>query len=792
MNAVRATIASVAAAMLAGGCASVSEKGTLAELANVKPDTDEVILEDSLERAAVSYRRYLEETSESELTPEAMRRLADLTIEREYGIIGSGGIEEMAAPERSTPAAADSGARKPATAATPSETDTQFETRASARETMLAEGPELDALLPPGVASSAPDGPREAIETYRNILANYPDYERNDQVLYQMSRAWDELGQPDEAMAVMDQLIARYPQSKYLDEVHFRRGEYYFVRKRYLAAEEAYGSVIELGSGTTYFELALYKLGWSLYKQELYEEALTNYLAMLDHRLAAGYDFDQLDEQSEEHRIADTFRVISLSFSNLGGPEVIDEYFARHGARSYADKLYGNLGEFYFSKLRYDDAASVYKSFIEINPFHRVAPHFGMRVIEIYGEAGFPQLVVESKKAFARRYALDAEYWAHFAVEDSADVVEFLKINLTDLANHYHALYQDEALSDERPASFAEARAWYGQFLTSFPTASESPGINYQLADLLLENSDYREAAGEYERTAYEYGDHGKAGAAGYAAVYAWREALAATSGADSLAVRELTVTSSLRFADAFVGHEQAPVVLGAAADDLYDMQHFARAIDAAETFIERYPLADNELVRSAWAVVAHSSIDLADYPYAEQAYGEVLARTAPDDENRPAVVDGLAASIYKQAEAANLIEDYRAAAGHFLRIRDAAPTSEIRKAAEYDAAAALTKLEDWAGASDVLERFRSDFPEHELNREATQQLAFIYREDGQLERSAAEHERMAAEADEPELGREALLAAGALYDEARQRRRHGARLLAVCRRVSAPARYRH
>ena len=104
---------------------------------------------------------------------------------------------------------------------------------------------------------------------------------------------------------------------------------------------------------------------------------------------------------------------------------------------------------------------------------------------------------------------------------------------------------------------------------------------------------------------------------------------------------------------------------------------------------------------------------------------------------------------------------------GHFLRIKELAPTSAIRSSAEYDAAAALMKLEDWTYASKVLEEFRESHPEHELGAEATKQLAFIYREDGQTERSALEHERIAEEADDPDLAREALLTAGALYDEA-------------------------
>ncbi|MDH3339148.1 MAG: hypothetical protein OEM76_15185, partial [Gammaproteobacteria bacterium] len=78
-------------------CATTSQQGTLAELQQVPADVEEVYLDDSLERAAESYRRYLEQTPESARTPEAMRRLADLQIEQAYGVIGSGDLVEMAA-----------------------------------------------------------------------------------------------------------------------------------------------------------------------------------------------------------------------------------------------------------------------------------------------------------------------------------------------------------------------------------------------------------------------------------------------------------------------------------------------------------------------------------------------------------------------------------------------------------------------------------------------------------------------------------------------------------------------
>jgi hypothetical protein len=72
-------------------CATVSsEQGTLAELQQVEADVEDVYLEDGLERAAQSYRRYLEETDKNKRTPEAMRRIERLkgalrfTLETEY------------------------------------------------------------------------------------------------------------------------------------------------------------------------------------------------------------------------------------------------------------------------------------------------------------------------------------------------------------------------------------------------------------------------------------------------------------------------------------------------------------------------------------------------------------------------------------------------------------------------------------------------------------------------------------------------------------------------------------
>ncbi len=764
-------------------CSLSGERGTLAELREVKVELKDEKIDGGLDKAMASYRRFLEETPESAMTPEAIRRIADLSLEKEYGYVGdvdtasSGSAKgTLDQPEKSAPVALSSSSASPASdkiAKPGSESDQDFEKRIARGEKIPSKsGDGFNVPAPAGGDDLSNPNAEQAVRLYTDLLKKYPNYERNDQVLYQLSRAYEELGKVEAAMKVMNRFVKSYPNSRYMDEVQFRRAEYFFTRKKFLDSEEAYQSIVNIGSTSTYYELALYKLGWSFYKQELYEEALHKYFALLDYKVRIGYDFEQTEDQGESKRIKDTYRVISLSFSNLGGAESVTDYFSRFGSRSYEDKVYSQLGEFYLGKRRYSDAAASYKAFVGLYPFHEVSPHFNMREIEIYKKGGFGKLVVEAKKAFSNTYALNAEYWQYFNISERQDVIKFLKENLKDLANHYHALYQDKRFRKDKGINYKEALLWYRNYLSSFPKEPESPAINYQMADLMLENKDFGDAAVAYENTAYNYPKHEKSSAAGYAAVYAYREYLKTVTQGRRAEIKQQIIRSSLKFVDTYPEHKKVTIVLGAAADDLYEMKNFELAVKTARKLIDNYPKAEKDLLRAAWLVVGHGSFDLTLFSDAEHAYTQVIQLTPPKHISRVKLFDNLAASIYKQGEQANKLEDYKTAAMHFLRVGKLAPSSKIRATAEFDAAAALIQLQDWDRAAEVLVAFRKNFPRHELQSEATKKVAFVYRSAGKLELAAAEYERIERESKDEEVRRGALMIAAELYNEVGARKK--------------------
>src|SRR5277367_3823051 len=332
----------------------------------------------------------------------------------------------------------------------------------------------------------------EAIHLYSALLKTYPKYERNDSVLYQLARAYELNAQPEKALASLDQLVASYPHSHYIDEAQFRRGELLFSDKAYPKAQAAYEAVIKAGSSSSFYSQSLYKHGWSLFKQGENERSLDSFAGVLDSMLVAKRDPNalvEIDTLSRANRelVEDTFRVMSITFSYLDGPKTIQE-FVRHRTprgglpRPYSYLLYARLGDLYMEKERYTDAADSYRAFVSQDRNNEKAPLLEMQAIEAYSKGGFPQLVLQGKKEFVENYSFGTAYWQGREPKGEPKVVAVLKTNLKDVAQHYHA----EAQRSKNVADYQEAAKWYRSYLTSFPDDPDSAVTNYLLADTLF------------------------------------------------------------------------------------------------------------------------------------------------------------------------------------------------------------------------------------------------------------------------------------------------------------------
>jgi len=788
-------LAAMAIVTLAGnlaGCASKHPKDdspTIKDLDSrvfqVPPDKGVVANDDA---TIAAYREYLKKAPADTQRPEAMRRLGDLEMDRADSRLAGG------APEKKPSAPADAGgiaAEKNARAGNAGG-DGKSSASASAAAPAATASPtaKVDALTPkaappvasvPGSGKGAIGAPtaaaaegnsdaqnyRGAITMYLELLKNFPAAADSDKVLYQLAHAYELSGDLEDALKVLNRLVAEYPHSSLVDEAHFRRGELMFAMHNYRGAESAYAIILAQPNHTPYFERALYMHGWSLYKQDRLEEALHSFFGVLDLKLIAREADVDLDvvaglTRADRELVEDTLRVVSLCLENLQGAETVPQYMTSALRRDYEFRIYRQLGELYLAQERVKDAADTFLAFARRYPLHTQSPVLQARVIEIYQQAGFENLALGAKRDYVGHYRLHGEFYKANRVAWKQTLPR-LKSYLTELSRRDHAIAQKSHKSEDYQA----AAGWYRQYIETFPKDPDTAQANFLLAELLFEDRRYGEAAVEYEKTSYHYLPHASSADAGYAALLAYAEQEKSAVPADRGGIVHASIESALRFADAYPADRRCGPVLANAAERLYALHDLEWATTVAQKVLNLAPPAAAAQQTTAWKVIGLAAFDGGAFEKAERAYSELVARTPATDPEHAVLVERLAASVYKQGEKFRAEGRLKDAVINFDRVAVVAPLSPVRAAAQYDASAVLIELRDWPAAARSLEDFRQRFPASPLVTEAGDKLALVYTESGQWALAAGEFERVAARKGDDKVSRAALWQAAELYEKA-------------------------
>ena len=167
-------------------------------------------------------------------------------------------------------------------------------------------------------------GVSSTVELLTTSLRDYPDAPGNDRVLYKLAKAYGQLGEHEQSLASLRQLVDRYPRSRYYVEARFRLGEYVFDRKDYAAAEHAFEEVISSPNRNVFYEKALFKRGWARFKQDYYLEAVDDFMRAIAHRESLP---ETAAQSNGDSRIAEYFRGVGLAFSYLESSQAIEDYF---------------------------------------------------------------------------------------------------------------------------------------------------------------------------------------------------------------------------------------------------------------------------------------------------------------------------------------------------------------------------------------------------------------------------------------------------------------------------------
>ena len=621
----------------------------------------------------------------------------------------------------------------------------------------------------PAIREQALASARQAISIYEAYLQKYPARADNDTILYQLSRAYAIEGENEKSAALLERIATDHADSQHIAEVQFRRGEYLFVEREYAAAEEAYGSVVDNHPDSLFFDKALYKYGWAQFKQDRHLDALASYIRLLDLNLEQGLieqiDFSPQLSRADRELLDDVVYVVSLNFAYQGDRKFISRYFAENGKRDYEPLLYRRLGELYLEQQRIVDGSDLFLAYTSEYPYSPFTPYFHQRAIETFEQAGYSDLVLREKIAFVNRYDVRGQYWMLQTSETRERLAATLATHMTELATHFHAL----ARASGKDGDYQVAADWYRRFLASFSDDPAAPRMNFLLAESLFDAGRYPQAIDEYQKTAYQYPPHKDGAEAGYAALIAFDRLFKTTNASEVPALRRKRIQSAVRFTTSYPNDPRLAAIELQTAQQFFGWKEYGDAIASAERLIVNEGV-DRATKKTAWAILADAQFSTSDFAAAEVSYLNLLQMTPRQDKERTAVREQVAASIYKQGEAARAAGELLLAAGHFTRLGETVPESPTRIVADYDAASVYIELQDWPQAIQRLQDFRRHYPgDRRFAEGVTENLALAYSSSGEQTLAAREMLALSKFPGNAERQRDLMWRAAEIYQQSGQ-----------------------
>lgn len=406
-----------------------------------------------------SFERTLVQNPASKLAPDILFRLAALYLDKEHDQY----LEQMFEYEKQV-------------------------------EKLMSEGADVVPLEPKKTYS-------KTIAIYRDIYRRFPKFMHLDGVLYNLAFCLSETGSLEEANSTFEKLIETKPDSNYVPEAYVRMGEYSFDLGQYEQAIAHYEQVLEF-SESTFYDKALYKLGWSYYKLNDFENAKSFFTKVIDFS-----DVNTRTSLRSDDLRTEAVTYFAMCFADAteyefsGGDQGVLAYFQEKGDREWKTDILASIGDIYFERAAYRGSREAYNTLLSISPNNPDNPETVKRIIESHEREQEYELAIAEGERLAKLFGVDST-WRKVNVDNLQAIEladELIQSALYASATFHHETAQklDRSPVDQRK-EYTRAVMSYRQFVEDYPKSKLSYKAQFNMAESLYFSRRYREAAEEY------------------------------------------------------------------------------------------------------------------------------------------------------------------------------------------------------------------------------------------------------------------------------------------------------
>ncbi|MBL8922540.1 MAG: tetratricopeptide repeat protein [Myxococcaceae bacterium] len=628
-----------------------------------------------------------------------------------------------------------------------------------------------------------------AVERYYQIVQEYKDYARTDEVLYflglNLMDSSDEKNQK-KALASYKRLIEKYQKSKYLPDAYLAVGEWHFngskgKRDQLEKALDNYKNASKYPDNQVY-GYALYKQGWCHFNMADYEKAMDQFKTVILYAKMQGAEEVEGKGKSRRQGLVKEARNDYVRAYSRGGGTPTE---AKDRFNKLVDKpddlrlMMKQLANLYYEDGKDREAAVTFDMLIKERPTAPDAPGFQGKIVDCVMRAGNKRQTVTQVRRLVK--IMDDVLKGNPKMDDKDkkaldEARELSERTISNLAVNWH----NEAKKTRDEETFGFANEVYADYLTLFPESPKAYDLRFFWAELLNDNlNKYKRAAEEYTRvTMTDIGriekksDDGKPGKPGkwmnnatYNAILAWDSVVKEEATADAgktpsggsdpskKAAIPPTKQALLDACERYIKYvekgEKKVEIAYKAAKIYYDYNYLDEAVSRFADIALKYPDYKFENGDRAGEIAANLVLDsyniLQDWPkvneWAKKFYAEEKLATGKFREDLAKLIEQSSFKLINQLEAKN---EYGKAADAYMTFVQDWPKSELADKALYNASIDYFNAKMLDRAIEVRKQLIQRYPKSQYVPKTLYALAEGYEAVADFDDAADHYERYA------------------------------------------------
>lgn len=629
----------------------------------------------------------------------------------------------------------------------------------------------------------------DAIEMYRRVAIEFPNYTYGDAALYMMGTLTYEMEKFDEsrqsylALACANRFVAPVADgsnllsskamekgaygdctpikadSEFKAEAWLRVGEIHYDLDELDPALEAYAQAAKDPEDDLYDE-ALIRMAWTLYLKRDFPEAAKRFDEFV--RYADAHKGEAAADGAIALR-ADAVRYLAKTYveedwdldgrrDSVWGYDRLDRDYRGRGEERHVPEVYAALGDLLAETTEFRDAIRIWEATLARWPMAAAAPKIQMRIMQAWNALQEKDRALAARDKLATNY-LKGTKWFYANEEDPDAVEEALAMAeeaLVATAVDHHARAQELRGAGDPKATeeYTIAARAYEAYLERFPDTPTSYEYRYSFADALFYSGRYLPAAEQYAEVRDSNLDNRLQEDAALGAVTAYEAHIEEEKQAGRLQFPEMpkkgmegpfdraleipAVALALQEAyDRFVGvrpdSEQAPTMEYLAGEIAQRYLHFSDAERRFARVLDEH-CEENVAINAGTAIVdAHVVRD--DLKGAQEWTDKLLEKGCGTGEEATKFAGELKSigNAVRFQEAKLLLDagEFEAAADRFVALVDQAPDDPNSDRALNNAAVAYETIGRFQSATKTYERIYTQYPDSEFSDDALLRTGF-------------------------------------------------------------------